>query len=631
MKSDEILVMAIAGLASALSYLHHFSLDNLHLAGSHRDIKPENILVDGEHLLLADFGLSRITEDQESSSSTAPNIAGDCIAPEHERKDDFKRHPTGRASDIWALGCVILMLLMFYREGKAGFERGRTERRQQGPQYTHYYFHDYDKPNPGVQRTLGELARNGSPLSGGLLFLIREMLVIDKSERPKASAVDEYLRSLAIYLRAKSVEKEFTNTCKQKDSYIPIFVEQIRFQSWRSAAEAGDSDFPALSNTFAGSSSTDFHTIMDHLESLRQLLGEFTVQNSRALFPLRARIDRLLKTLDGQRHTSAEVFAENELLKSPIWLSQLGNFPEEALDNRTKGKLATKRRVLGLSAAPLTSHGNLRVDFDALETTPQPGIASKVRLLSSTGSETVLAEECSHIARYVNEGAYKRHSNWISARLQETAELLELSGQSSFFKVLRCRGYYYDHRKLRSGLLYKLPNNPTGALQSTITLRQLLQRDEWLLGDRFRLAHGLALALFELHTVSWLHHNISASNVIFFSDEHEAITDPKSFFFVGFAQSRADRDLTESDGPTQAINDEGYYVHQEYSSGRQGFQAQHDYYALGILLIEIAFWQLYSKITPDDAPRDGNVQSIKADATMELLARVGARMGAPYQ
>ena len=637
MKSEEAVVMAIVGLASALATLHGFTFDNLHLAGSHRDIKPANILVDGQHLVLADFGLSRIVGYQEPSSSTAPNIAGDFIAPEHEDRE-FIRNRIGRASDIWAFGCVILMLLIFYHEGKRGLERLKAERQQDGHQYTHYCFHDYDRPNMGVEAVLDRISLDSSLLSQGLLFLVKQMLVIGTITRLKASPVDKYLRSLALYLRSKSVEEDFDKACYSEGFDIRVCMERIRFQGWRSAMKVEDSDFPALSKTFAGASCSDFYTIMNHLQALRQLLSGFSVQDSRDFLPLRARNDRLLETLDDAKRTSAVAYADYMLLSSSKhpWLSQLQRVSVEVLDERTENKAAIRHRVLDHSKASVTSEGHFRVDLSALETLPQTKKASKVRFFSRTGPEIipefVLAEESTHISRHATTIASSQNQDSATARLQETAELLTLSAKNNLFKVLRCRGYYYDPLKLRSGLLYELPQNPSSDPQTTITLLEILYSSDhqWLLGDRFRLAHSLALALFELHTVSWLHHNISASNVIFFYHEHEGITDPQSFFFIGFAQSRGNRDLTESDGLSAEINDEDHYVHPEYMYRKHGFRAQYDYYAFGILLLEIAFWQRYSEFAHDTFPRSASTQST-IDAMIGLLPRVGALMGKPYQ
>lgn len=206
--------------------------------------------------------------------------------------------------------------------------------------------------------------------------------------------------------------------------------------------------------------------------------------------------------------------------------------------------------MLHLSAAPQKVSNNLHVHLSALESLPPMGTASKVRLLSKPIPETVLAEESFAIRRYNTDEAPHRWSYGGSARLQEIAELLAVSAKIQPFKVLCCRGYYHDNLKLRSGLLHELPSSPQGNISEVVTLRELLQNNnsQWLLGDRFRLAHGLALALFELHTVSWLHRNIFASNVIFFYHEHIDNINPQSFYFVGFARSRPDRDLTESNG-----------------------------------------------------------------------------------
>jgi len=633
MESEKSVVMAISGLASALATLHEFILEHLLLIGCHRDLKPTNILVDDGRLLLADFGLSRIVEGQDSSSSMAPNIPEDFIAPEHEDKDFF-RNPIGRSSDIWAFGCVMLMLLVFYQGGCKGLEQLKTKRRREGLHYTHYCFHDYDKPNSGLEESFDTLALNPSPFVQGLLSLIKKMLILDKNMRPKAAAVDSNLRSLAIYMWSTSIEEEFGKACEREDSQIHVFVERVRFQGWRSAAKMTDSDFPAFPESFAGASYGDFKIIIDHLQEVWRLLADFGVQGRKAFFPLRSRIDRLLEVLDVERRTSAVAYTDYVLLESkePIWLLKLQDFFAEALDKRAESKVFTRRRVLDPSTVPRASSGNLCVDFSTFETLPQIGMASKVRIRSKSGSDTVIAEENLAIRRYAPDTTPGLYLPWMPARLQETADLLTMSANERLFRVLRCRGYYHNPLKLRSGLLYELPDGPNGKFQEMVTLRELLQSDnsQWLLGDRFRLAHGLALALFELHSVSWLHRNMSASNVVFFPHEDGRKIDPQSFYFIGFAQSRADRDLTESDGPTHGFHNEDYYVHPEYLYQNQGFQAPHDYYALGILLLEIGFWQIYPNIPREGLSRRAT-NDVRTIALEELVPQLGALMGKCYR
>ena len=624
--SQASVVMAVWGLASALGTIHGFTLGSLHLAGSHRDLKPANILVNDGQWLLADFGLSRIVEDQDSSSSIAPAVPGDFIAPEHEDRD-FERNLIGRASDIFSFGCMILMLLMFYLDGSQGLERLKTKRRRADAQYTHHFFHDYDKPNAGMPEIFDYLACKTSPLSPSLLFLIRKMLEIDKELRPKAAAVDNYLRSLATHMWSTSIEEGLSKACQSGDTHIPILVEKIRFQGWCSAAKIKDWESPAFSEAFASVSERDFRTILDDMQELHRLLTGSETRVRKTFDPIRARIDRLLNALDDDRRTSAVGYADCILLGSTehLWLSQLQKFSAEALDSRTKDKVITRRRVLDLSAAPQKFSNNLQIPLSALESLPPRGTASKVRLRSKQVRETVLAEECSAIA-------VRRWSHGVPVRLQETAELLAASAKNHSFRVLCCRGYYYDNPKLRSGLLYELPSSPQDSIPEVVTLRELLQNNnsQWLLGDRFRLAHGLALALFELHTVSWFHRNISASNVIFFYYEHINNIDPRSFHFVGFAQSRPDRDSTESDGVTQDSGNEDHYVHPEYLYQDQGFQAQYDYYAFGILLLEIAFWQLFFEFAPDTPSSCDSSRFTKVDVT-KLLPKLGMLMGQSYR
>jgi serine/threonine protein kinase len=94
-------------LASALNYLYGSKI-------RHRDIKPQNILVKGETVYLADFGISL---DWESlSRSTTTEDSGKTwlyCAPEVAQY-----RPRNTAADIWSLGCVFLEMTTVL----AGFE-----------------------------------------------------------------------------------------------------------------------------------------------------------------------------------------------------------------------------------------------------------------------------------------------------------------------------------------------------------------------------------------------------------------------------------------------------------------------------------------------------------------------------
>jgi DNA-binding beta-propeller fold protein YncE/predicted Ser/Thr protein kinase len=97
-----------AQVADALDFAHSRQL-------VHRDVKPSNVLLDAtEHVYLADFGLTKRTDD---ARTLEPGLFGtiDYVAPEQIRGEDVD----GRA-DVYALGCLLYECM----SGTAPFRRG---------------------------------------------------------------------------------------------------------------------------------------------------------------------------------------------------------------------------------------------------------------------------------------------------------------------------------------------------------------------------------------------------------------------------------------------------------------------------------------------------------------------------
>jgi streptogramin lyase/predicted Ser/Thr protein kinase len=101
-------VRICAQVAEALDFAHVRQL-------VHRDVKPSNVLLDAtEHVYLADFGLTKRTDD---ARTIEPGLFGTIgyVAPEQIRGEDVD----GRA-DVYALGCLLYECM----SGAAPFRRG---------------------------------------------------------------------------------------------------------------------------------------------------------------------------------------------------------------------------------------------------------------------------------------------------------------------------------------------------------------------------------------------------------------------------------------------------------------------------------------------------------------------------
>lgn len=89
----------LAEMVLALSHLH----DDLGII--YRDLKPENILLDSEgHLLLTDFGLSKVAEDGAAKSFLG---TVEYMAPEMVKGEKY-----GKAVDWWGLGALAYDMLV---------------------------------------------------------------------------------------------------------------------------------------------------------------------------------------------------------------------------------------------------------------------------------------------------------------------------------------------------------------------------------------------------------------------------------------------------------------------------------------------------------------------------------------
>lgn len=94
---NRTLLSFLRQIGEALQFAHEHGI-------VHRDLKPENVLIEGEALVLADFGIAHFTD---SSLTSAGDLVGnrDYRAPEQRKGRDARE--VDQAADVYALGLII--------------------------------------------------------------------------------------------------------------------------------------------------------------------------------------------------------------------------------------------------------------------------------------------------------------------------------------------------------------------------------------------------------------------------------------------------------------------------------------------------------------------------------------------
>lgn len=112
-----------AQILDAIEYMHSRGV-------IHRDLKPENVLLDGHmHVKVTDFGTAKLLPDPreptpaEGASQPEPERAASFVGTaEYVSPELLTDKSAGKASDIWAYGCIIYQLLAGRPPFKGGSE-----------------------------------------------------------------------------------------------------------------------------------------------------------------------------------------------------------------------------------------------------------------------------------------------------------------------------------------------------------------------------------------------------------------------------------------------------------------------------------------------------------------------------
>lgn len=187
-------------------------------------------------------------------------------------------------------------------------------------------------------------------------------------------------------------------------------------------------------------------------------------------------------------------------------------------------------------------------------------------------------------------------------RIDDLARMIHSSSdRHPDLHTLDCLGYADDTATSRYGLVYQAPSSSSSNLNALIGSSDLRTPD---LGDRFQLAHTLAVALWSLHSLDWLHKSLSSSNILFFPSTFSAsatrstaaaasIPDISSPFLLGFDASRPES-MGEMSVASKNTTASDLHRHPSSLNGtsRKPYCKSFDVYSLGLVLLEIGLWKV---------------------------------------
>ncbi|KAG8528268.1 uncharacterized protein KY384_007185 [Bacidia gigantensis] len=638
--SEDFLV-ALAGLGSAICAMHEYSSENLRAIGCHHDLKPSNILVDQSKFILADFGLSRLKELSQTSASLSKDARGDYLAPECEDLEaDCEKGIVHRSSDIWSFGCMVAEVLTYMNKGPSGVKKFEAARVfvVRGLKLWRFHYGSGKESGP-VLRWIEDLKRQCQGHEEQLAILAREMLSIRPDRRPRAPTVRHRLYAIAIKATTKPIDHLYSMVVQSRGS-IQVFVEQKKFESWKQVCGLEMTDRGSIPDDPLDFKSHEaFQSVIANLCDLNSTLRliEADSQVSKSLLPPR------LQTLTAHLYEMLSTVLQDRAMC--LWKTSVLETSDEGqleqVSNEVGGEdlgsdigtLAAIKRMRVLVQKRSYQTGSLFLDCGQLQNQKLSESFSSQYVIPNDAKTTPVLVERKHIDIH-DKGDHFRIE--ILDRLEEIAVLVNSAASRKSLRVLRCLGVYHDEAHSVFGMVYEFPDLsiPNTEPQAT-TLAAALERKPGsrelpLLGDRFRLAHDLAAALFRFHSIGWLHKSISSKVVVFFHNKQTAwSTDGQNWYLRGFLHSRLDEGFTEGITSDPEMMD---FQHPDYLSGlKRGlwrYVSQFDYYSLGIVLLEIGLWSSLKDMIGKWA---GKPEELREKLLSSAVPQLGPRAGTSYR
>ena len=657
----ENLFAAIHGLCSALANLHSILCPRLELKaiGCHHDLKPSNILVHHDTFILADFGLSRIKFDTEDSATTFKHVSNSYVAPECEQLDGQKSQSEpeiGRASDVWSLGCIMLEIMVLAVFGSEHLKKFVENRAYEIHQITFRRFHKgRGIKHPVVEEQFRVLEQELEPTGKKVILLIEKMLHIQQDMRPKSGHVAVRMQFIVLERFCRSIIELFEEPLRGNLS-APLYIEFRRFWGWLSSwdneiakSEKELEDSATQSVTLPFSYDMGLSSLQDLRKRLEDFSGPRPPLRSETILGIQVCNDKLLDILSDKARRNA---------RSHLISSLLTKKDQNILDALTHSDPGFKSitDIQKALTGPRVTHGKASENMHEIDVNDDHFRRFKNfddhvigRLQSQESGRPiswldVIVERKRIPPLNVNDHDFKE----LKRRLQEITEILYEVNRRNHgeLPVLECCGYFFDREE--RGLVYKFPRSSSPHNEMQVQTLNTIIRDDFrrksergkeksfpTLSDRFALAKILARSLLTFHQAGWLQKSISSHNIAFFFEKGFTFLKDKATlqpYFLGYVNSRQDRPDAFTEGPNDHNTTEFDYQHPDYVKDGTRFKPEYDYYSLGIILLEIAFWRPLHEMKAFFGPKEKKPKLAEVRKTLleNELPKTAFVMGANF-
>jgi serine/threonine protein kinase len=653
------------GLSDALSHIHHFIFrdDTVSISkiGYHHDLRPANILIKDGIFMIADFGLSKLKQDDQDSKSLLRGGHDDYLGPEAFNEADWTNCMVGRALDVWALGCTFAELACFI-EGRSvqEFRSARLATHGSPILIIDNAFHLDGRIRPAVSRWLSDLA--SSPIDqhmGSLVNLILEMLNPNHYMRINIQNVTLKLFRLACQSIMDEVDQQFeassyNGSDRKAEIHVFILLEHQRYIVWRSALERSSYEVNLRS----------INTMHPKLAKLQCILKSAAVctsisriclsETESLLQDLCTAVDSVCSMPPVEAHERREELWSKRVceIQNIQILAAIRAAPKPERYKSVGINAAMKYMSLAISQSIRVGGRSRYIDAGCVDVDQTSSTISLDMLGIS-----LIEDRSRTMGHYTGDGGkirvmieWKQYDvRWQDSsglELHETMDkLVNLLDPNETpregvtkERVLNCIGYFHDQRNHRFGFVYNLSSlrdleDPNNALlysaNNVIRMTDPEAKPESIrpdLGIIFRLAKDLSSCLLAFHSAGWYHKNISSHHVLVFSPASETVHEHiSSAVLAGFNDSRL-----EVSGITLGPNQElQYYHHPLYRPGTE-FRHSFDYFSLGIVLLELGMWCPVSTLRYDH-PEITSAEQFRLKLLTSYVSQLGEKMGSVYR